>query len=124
MLVVVRPHPPYEIQVDLNFLPTGDFQLAGVMVFDPSERNYIQLGKAHCDDGFVPDEMIAAFEDAMRRSGTRWTFVSYGGAVHSFTNPAADGRGIPGVKYDERADRQSWDHMAAFFGRLLDRRRW
>lgn len=71
------------------------------------------------DDGFVPDEVLAAFEQSMREAGIDWHLVKYGGAVHSFTNEAADARGMDGVKYDATADRLSWAHMRAFFEGLF-----
>jgi len=41
------------------------------------------------DDPYVPAEQIAAFQKEMREAGVDWQMVSYGGAVHSFTNPDA-----------------------------------
>jgi hypothetical protein len=33
----------------------------------------------------------------MKAAGIDWRLQLYGGAGHSFTNPAADSRGMPGV---------------------------
>ena len=41
------------------------------------------------DDPHVPRKDVDAFEDEMRAGGVDWQLVVYGGAVHSFTNPAA-----------------------------------
>jgi dienelactone hydrolase len=73
------------------------------------------------DDGFVPDEMLAAFEAAMKEGGLQWHLVKYGGAVHAFTNPGADAHGIDGVAYHAEADRLSWAHMRTFFEGALGR---
>ena len=42
-----------------------------------------------------------AFEEEMRAGGVDWQLHVYGGAVHSFTNPAAAGVDIPGIAYHE-----------------------
>lgn len=41
------------------------------------------------DDPYVPPEQVQAFEREMRNAGVDWQLVSYGGAVHSFTDPTA-----------------------------------
>jgi len=66
-------------------------------------------------DTFVKPEEIAAFTNGMDRMKADWAMVSYGHAVHSFTNPGADAYGIDGVAYDRKADQRSWMHMRAFF---------
>jgi dienelactone hydrolase len=71
------------------------------------------------DDSHVKDEALAAFEKGLREGGVDWALVKYGGAVHSFTNPEADARGMNGVKYDPRADRRSWEHMRSFFREIF-----
>ena len=65
-------------------------------------------------DEFVPKEQIARFQEALETAGADWQMVVHGGAKHSFTNPSADGFGIPGLKYDQRADRRAWRHMELF----------
>ncbi len=74
------------------------------------------------DDPMVPAKEVAAFEDEMRACGADWQVISYGGAVHAFTNPAAGtgpAAGLAGVKYDERADRRSWEATRVFLGECL-----
>jgi dienelactone hydrolase len=73
------------------------------------------------DDSFVTDEELDAFRDEMREAGADWLLVHYGGAVHSFTNRGADSHSIPGVKYDEKADRRSWAHMLVHFREAFGR---
>ena len=70
------------------------------------------------DDPFVPPAEVAGFEREMREAKADWQLVSYGNAVHTFTNPAAKGQ-IPGAVYEERADRRSWAAMKAFFAELF-----
>ena len=43
----------------------------------------------------------------------------HGGAVHSFTNQAADAMGNPALKYDATADARSWQAMLALFGEVF-----
>ena len=42
-----------------------------------------------------------------------------GGAGHSFTNPAADSRGMQGFYYHEATDRRSWSAMIELFNETL-----
>src|SRR6267143_1463848 len=70
------------------------------------------------DDPFVPAKDVAAFEDEMRNAGVDWRLIKYGGAMHSFTDWNADGS-MKGAKYDERADKRSWDDMKQFFAEIL-----
>ena len=45
--------------------------------------------------------------------------VSYGGAVHSFTNPDVDRHKLDGAKYNEPAARRSWHDMQQFFNEVF-----
>lgn len=67
------------------------------------------------DDPFVPEADVAAFEREMRDAGVDWQLVSYGGAVHAFTNPDAGNDNAKGAAYNARADRRSWEAMKTFF---------
>jgi dienelactone hydrolase len=71
------------------------------------------------DDTHVPPKDVAAFEAAMRRAGTDWVLVSYGGAVHAFTNPAAGSNKASGVAYDAKAARRSWRCMQDFLKEIF-----
>lgn len=66
-------------------------------------------------DTFVKPEQIADFHAQMDAAKVDYQFISYAGAVHSFTNPAVDAFNIPGAKYDAKADRRSWGHMRSLF---------
>lgn len=70
-------------------------------------------------DTLVPDAQVAATQDGLRASGADWQIISYGGAKHSFTNPASTALKMDGVGYDERTDKRSWQHMRAFFDEVL-----
>jgi len=71
------------------------------------------------DDPFVPMKQVEEFQEEMRKGGVDWQFVSYGGAVHSFTNPEAGSDNYKGAAYNERADRRSWEAMKTFFAETL-----
>ncbi|MGB5338188.1 MAG: dienelactone hydrolase family protein [Gammaproteobacteria bacterium] len=69
-------------------------------------------------DTFVSAEQIAAFMAEMNAAGAEYTFTSYPGAKHSFTNPDADQAGkqfgLP-LAYNAAADAASWQAMLDFF---------
>ena len=71
------------------------------------------------DDPFVPPAEVAAFEREMRDAGADWQFVSYGGAVHSFTDWKATNLNITGAACNAEADQRSWAAMKAFFRELF-----
>ena len=76
------------------------------------------LGSANA---FVSAEQRLAFERDMTDAGVAdWNLEVYGGVGHSFTNPLADGLGIPGVGYDQRSDDRSWQSMMRLFAETID----
>lgn len=107
-------------------------ELAGVVSFhgnldtpNPEDAKNIRckvLVLHGADDPLVPQEHVLAFQDEMRSSGVDWQMVVYGGAVHSFTNPASGNDPSKGIAYNERADRRSWEAMKAFFAELFEAR--
>jgi dienelactone hydrolase len=70
------------------------------------------------DDPIVPPEQRADFEAEMRAAGVDWQLHLYGGAVHSFTNPGADGTN-PAIRYDAAADARSWQAMVNLFAEVF-----
>ena len=70
------------------------------------------------EDPLIPPEQRSAFEQEMRTAGADWRMYLFGGAVHSFTNPAADGSN-PAIKYDAAADTRSWRTMLDLFGEVF-----
>ncbi|MGD8460198.1 MAG: dienelactone hydrolase family protein, partial [Desulfobacterales bacterium] len=70
------------------------------------------------NDAFIPPEKIAAFQEGVGKAGADWQMIYYGGAVHSFTNPAADKKNINGLAYSPSADDRSWKHMQLFFDEI------
>jgi dienelactone hydrolase len=70
------------------------------------------------EDPIIPAEQRLAFEEEMRAGGVDWRMNLYGGAVHSFTNPAADGSN-PAIAYEPHADSRSWRAMLDLFAETL-----
>ncbi len=70
------------------------------------------------DDPIIPPAQRLDFEEEMRAGGVDWQLHLYGGAVHSFTNPAADGSN-PALRYDQRADERSWQAMQELFAEVF-----
>lgn len=71
------------------------------------------------DDPMVKPDEVAAFTTEMKNANVDYSIAAYGGAQHSFSNPNADSHKIPGIKYDEKADKRSWEAMKAFFAELF-----
>lgn len=71
------------------------------------------------DDPAVPREQVLAFQEEMRGGNVDWQMILYGGAVHSFTNPASGNDPKQGHAYDAAADRRSWAALRAFLDEVL-----
>ena len=54
----------------------------------------------------------------MRATKVDWPFVSYGGAVHGFSNPKNHDP-AHGLVYDEKVDQRSWKTMQDFFAEIF-----
>lgn len=67
------------------------------------------------EDPLVSKESIDAFMAEMRRDRIDWQFIHLGNAVHSFTEPAADGRGSPQFAYNKNAEARGWAAMTYLF---------
>ncbi|MBM3329079.1 MAG: dienelactone hydrolase family protein [Calditrichaeota bacterium] len=73
-------------------------------------------------DPAVPPDKVRAFESEMTAAGVDWQLVSYGGAVHAFTNPNAGNNPSTGAAYDPKAAARSWKAMQTFFDELFSGR--
>ena len=71
------------------------------------------------DDIYEPTPQVLGFQDEMSQAGVDWQMISYGGAVHSFTNPQSGNDNSKGAAYNERADRRSWQAMQTFFAEIF-----
>lgn len=114
----------------LNFARMGE-GLKGIVSFHGSllgtapDKNLLQskiLVLHGEDDKFVPATEVAAFKKQMDSIGAAYTFKSYPGATHAFTNPDATAMGekfkIP-IAYNAAADTASWNEMKLFLNTLF-----
>ena len=75
-------------------------------------------------DPYVQKDQVDELERELRSAGARYAIVTYPGAKHSFTNPAAkeyDGKqfDMPGDEYNADADQRSWNEILAFLERVM-----
>ena len=75
------------------------------------------------DDKFVSKQDVETFKKQMDSVGAPFTFKSYPGATHAFTNPEATEIGkkfnLP-IAYNAVADSASWQDMRTFFGAIFN----
>lgn len=72
-------------------------------------------------DPLYPTAKLVALAGTLQDAGVDATTTMYTGAVHAFSDPAADDVGIDGVGYDASADRRSWAQMTAFLQELFEK---
>lgn len=92
----------------------------GLSTQQPAERGKVKARIASFtgeDDPMIPATQVAAFRQEMENAGVNYKVVTYPGATHAFTNPAADELGkkfnLP-LAYNAAADHASWDEGLAF----------
>lgn len=72
-------------------------------------------------DKFVPEGDRTMFKHQMDSIGAPYTFITYPGAMHAFSNPEATELGkkfnLP-IEYNKPADLNSWNDMKKFFKSL------
>lgn len=71
------------------------------------------------DDPYSSTADINALQDELRKAGADWQMVSYGHAVHAFTEPSAGNDNSKGAAYNEAADKRSWLALQQFLAELL-----
>jgi dienelactone hydrolase len=103
----------------------GVVSFHGGLVGAPPDKDLTKAEILVCHgeaDPFVPAEEAATFKKQMDSIGKAYTFKSYPGATHAFTNPDATELGkkfsIP-IAYNAAADTASWNEMKGFLGRIL-----
>jgi dienelactone hydrolase len=70
------------------------------------------------DDPLISVQERLAFEE-VRAGGVDWRMNLYGGTEHSFTNPASELAGRPGVRYHQPSDQRSWRAMLDLFDEVF-----
>jgi dienelactone hydrolase len=77
----------------------------------PAEPGAVRARVLACHgalDPHVPMADVTDFAAEMDHAGADWQLIMYGGAVHGFTHEHAVPGAIPGVAYNEAADRRSF----------------
>ena len=67
----------------------------------------------------VPAAEVKGFEEEMRKAKVDWELVSYGGAVHSFTDP--DANAVGQAHYDAKVAKRAFLAMNNFFAEAFAR---
>ncbi|MFZ1529151.1 MAG: dienelactone hydrolase family protein [Ferruginibacter sp.] len=109
----------------LNMAALGE-NLDGVVSFHggletvAADKNSLKAKILICHgeaDSFVPAEQVAKFRKNLDSIGASYTFKSYAGGQHAFTNPAATENGLKfklPISYNAAADTASWNDMKVF----------
>jgi len=74
------------------------------------------------DDPIGPPEAVVALGNELTAAQADWQIHCYGNAGHAFTDIDRKGSAHvrPGVAYEERADRRSWEAAKDFLAELFD----
>lgn len=71
------------------------------------------------EDPLIKKEALDALVSELRRDKVDWQLIQYGNAAHSFTNPEADRRNMPGLAYHKGAEARSWAAMRHLFDEVF-----
>jgi len=103
----------------------GVVSFHGSLIGTPADKDLTKAEILVCHgeaDSFVPKTDVDKFKKQMDSIGKAYTFKSYPGATHAFTNPDATETGkkfkMP-IEYNAAADTASWNDMKDFFGRIF-----
>ncbi|WP_428312716.1 dienelactone hydrolase family protein [Hydrocarboniphaga sp.] len=91
---------------------------AGILPEQAGDAGRMQARVLICngaDDPVVKKDALEAVTAELRRDRLDWQLIQYGSASHSFTDPTADQRGMPGFGYNALAEARSWATMRALF---------
>jgi dienelactone hydrolase len=97
---------------------------SGLATIRPQDAANIKAKVLVCigaDDPIVPPDQRHAFEKEMTEGRVDWRMNLYGGAGHSFTNPAVGALGRPGFDYHAATDQRSWRAMIDLFDEAFGR---
>jgi dienelactone hydrolase len=103
----------------------GVVSFHGNLVGNKLDKNLLKADVLIChgdDDKFVLPAEVATFKKQMDSVGASYTFKSYAGATHAFSNPAATEKGkkynLP-IAYNAAADTASFNEMKMFFEKIF-----
>lgn len=71
------------------------------------------------EDPLCPPDVTVALGRELTEGRADWQIHAYGNAGHAFTDHSATGSGHPGVAYEERADRRSWQATQDFLAEIF-----
>jgi dienelactone hydrolase len=107
---------------DLKGVVSFHGNLATAHPAQPGEVKARIISFTGTDDPMIPAEQVAAFKQEMEKAGADYKVVTFAGAKHSFTNPAADEYGrkfnLP-LAYDAAADKASWSETENFLAGIF-----
>ena len=108
--------------IDLKGVASFHGSFAAVKPAEPGAVKARILVLHGADDKFSTPEQIEAFRKEMNNAGADLKFISYPGAKHSFTNPAADDYAKKfnlQLGYNAEADKKSWEELRKFLSRIF-----
>ncbi|MFM9873367.1 MAG: dienelactone hydrolase family protein [Fimbriimonadaceae bacterium] len=88
----------------------------------PEEAKNIKAKILVCtgaDDPGVPPAQVNSFMDEMKAGKIDYSIISYGNAVHAFTQPMAGNDNSKGAAYNKEADMRSWAAMTDFLHEIF-----
>jgi dienelactone hydrolase len=103
----------------------GVVSFHGNLVGNKLDKSVLKADVLVChgdDDKFVLPTEVATFKKQMDSVSASYTFKSYAGATHAFTNPAATEKGkkynLP-IAYNAAADTASFNEMKVFLEKIF-----
>ena len=100
---------------DLDVVASFHGGLGGLPPVKPGAVKARVLVYTGAADPMIPADQVEAFRKEMAAAGAKVDIVSYPGAKHGFTNPAAGTFGMDALAYDAAADKDSWAAMLEAF---------
>lgn len=71
------------------------------------------------DDPLAKPDAVVGLAAELTEGGADWQLHAYGHTGHGFTDVSAQNMGMPGIGYQESADRRSWKAMQDFLSELF-----
>lgn len=104
---------------DLDVVASFHGGLGGLPPVKPGAVKARVLVYTGAADPMIPSAQVETFRTEMAAAGASVDLVSYPGAKHGFTNPAAGSFGMDALAYDAAADKASWAAMIAAFAQVF-----
>jgi dienelactone hydrolase len=97
---------------------------AGLLPELPTDAGNIRAKVLICngaEDPVVKQAALDAVIGELKRDKVDWQCISYGNTVHSFTDPGADKRNLPGFAYSPIVEKRSWSAMLDLLAEVFPR---